>query len=255
VPLLYYSCPAIGGNSPASLLGTLVLGNADWLAALVMHQLAQPGAPICNYGFTVQLMDMKSTLWAYSAPESHLTYAAIADLARYYQLPTWGLEVQGDVPRIDAQVGAELQATTFFAFLAGVELVHNAGNMGAGKLAYPEAPLLVNEIISYTRPALNAIDIDDQDLGELVNLIDEVGPMGDYVSAEHTLKHFKDFWYPSLFRRSNFDPLDLSTGESLSDRLNSQVRALIDGHQPEPLSKDILSELAVLESLWEKRSR
>ena len=91
VPVLSYSCPAIGGNSPSSITGTLVLTNADWLANLVIHQLKNPGAPFVTAGFTVQFMDMKSTLWSYCAPETLLAYSAVTDLAHWYGMPAFGL--------------------------------------------------------------------------------------------------------------------------------------------------------------------
>ena len=64
-----------GGNSPASIPGTLVLANADWLAGVTIHQLARPGAPFCSGGFTELLMDMRTTLWSYCAPEMMAAFA------------------------------------------------------------------------------------------------------------------------------------------------------------------------------------
>jgi trimethylamine--corrinoid protein Co-methyltransferase len=251
---LNYSCPAIGGNSPASITGTLVLTNADWLANLTIHQLKNPGAPFTTAGFTVQLMDMKSTLWSYCAPETLLAYSAVADLAHWYGMPAFGLEMTCDIPQINAQMGVELLAQCQRAYLSQVEMVHNAGIIGAGKLCAAEAVILADEIISYTRAATQSISTDSELLEESIHLITEAGPMGEYISHEHTLEHFRDFWYPRLFDRGRFDPVDEIQGPDLEDRLNARARQLIEQHQPVRLADDINQELDAIEAGWYTRS-
>jgi len=253
IPVLHYSCPAIGGNSPSSILGTLVQTNADWLANLTLHQLKKPGAPFITGGFTVQLMDMKTTLWSYSAPETLLAYSAVADLAHWYGLPAWGLEMTCDIPQFNAQMGVEMMAQCQRAYLSKVEMVHNAGIIGAGKLCAAEAVILADEIISYTQPAMQSLSTDVDLLTENIEIIDEVGPMGEYISHEHTLAHFRDFWYPNLFERDRFDPLKEIQGESLQERLNSRARQLIETHKPAPLPVDVATEIDAIESKWYAR--
>jgi trimethylamine---corrinoid protein Co-methyltransferase len=87
VPVVYHPHPALGGNCPCNIPGTLVLANADRLAGLTIHQLKRPGAPFCSAGFTEQLMDMRTTLWSYAALEMLTAYAAVADLAHWYGMP------------------------------------------------------------------------------------------------------------------------------------------------------------------------
>lgn len=253
VPVLHYSCPAIGGNSPSSILGTLVQTNADWLANLTIHQLKNPGAPFITGGFTVQLMDMKTTLWSYCAPETLLAYSAVADLAHWYGLPAWGLEMTCDIPLINAQMGVEMMAQCQRAYLSKVEMVHNAGIIGAGKLCAAETVILADEIISYTQPAMQSLSTDFDLLTENIEIIDEVGPMGEYISHEHTLAHFRDFWYPDIFERDRFDPLKEIQGQSIQERLNSRARQLIETYLPAPLGEDVSNEIDAIESIWYAR--
>jgi trimethylamine---corrinoid protein Co-methyltransferase len=253
VPVLNYSCPAIGGNSPSSIIGTLVLTNADWLANLVIHQLKCPGAPFATAGFTVQFMDMKTTLWSYCAPETLLAYSAVADLAHWYGMPAFGLEMTCDIPQINAQMGVELMAQCERAYLSQVEMVHNAGIIGAGKLCAAEAVILADEVIAYTRAAMQPLSTRPDELAESIQLIDETGPMGEYVSHQHTLDHFRDFWYPRLFDRSRFDPVKEAIGPSLEQRLNARARQLIEMHQPQPLAEEVSREIDAIESGWYER--
>lgn len=250
IPVLHYSCPAIGGNSPSSILGTLVQTNADWLANLTLHQLKKPGAPFTTAGFTVQLMDMKTTLWSYCAPETLLAYSAVADLAHWYGMPAWGLEMTCDIPQFNAQMGVEMMAQCQRAYLSRVEMVHNAGIIGAGKLCAAEGVILADEIIAYTRPAMQGISTSPGRISESLEVIDQVGPLGDYISHSHTLDHFRDFWYPQLFARGRFDPVTKSREPTLQERLNARARQLIEEHEPMRLPDDIAAEIAAMESVW-----
>lgn len=252
IPVISYSCPALGGNSPCSVAGALVLSNADWLANVVMHQLKCPGAPLCTAGFTVQVMDMRSTLWSYCAPETFLAYAAVTDLAHWYKMPAWGLELCTDSPQLDAQAGAEMLAECMFAFLSGVEMVHNAGIIGAGKQCAAEGVVLADEIIGYVKAMLNPPALDNAQLEEVVHLIAEVGPMGNYLEHPHTLKHYREIWYPQLFDRFMYDPTK-EQGADLVQRLNARARRLIETHSPSPLPEATLAELERLEASWHRR--
>ena len=100
VPVVYHPHPAMGGNSPCNIPGTLVLANADWLAGLTIHQLQAAGRAVLLSGFTELLMDMRTTLWSYAAPEMLTAYAAVADLAHWYGMPCWGLEMLSDTPQL-----------------------------------------------------------------------------------------------------------------------------------------------------------
>ena len=254
VPVLYYDCPAIGGNAPCSLGGTLAMANADWLFGLTVHQLRAPGAPFVSAGFTVQLMDMRTTQWAYCAPESQRAYAAVADLAHGYGLPAFGIEMIADTPRMDAQAGMEMAANCLWACLSGTELVHNTGMIGAGKLVCPEAFVLADEIIGATRAALRPIDLSPEVFSEIGALLAAAPPGAEFVSHAHTLEHFRDFWYPSVFERANFDPLAEAQDGRLHDRLTARAAQLTSEHRPAPLSPEVEAGLAELERAWGRRA-
>jgi len=253
IPVLYYNCPAIGGNSPCSIVGTLAMANADWLFGMTVHAVCAPGAPFVSCGFTVQVMDMRTTQWAYCAPESQWAYAAGADLAHGYGMPAFGIEMIADSPRLDAQAGQELASNCLWAFLTGAELVHNAGMIGAGKLVCPEAFVLADEIIGATRAAVRSPDLSPEALSEAAQTIQAAGSGAEYVSHPHTLEHFRDFWYPRVFDRSNFDPLAEIPPSRLADRLARRAAQLQSEHKPDPLPPEAEAALADLERAWRRR--
>jgi trimethylamine--corrinoid protein Co-methyltransferase len=252
VPVVYHPHPAMGANSPCDIPGTLVLANADWLAGLTMHQLKRPGAPFCSAGFTELLMDMRTTLWSYCAPEMLAAYAAVADLAHWYGMPAWGIEMLADTPHLNAQGGAELALTCAWAFLCNIELVHNAGLLGACKVSSAESLVWADEQIAYARAAtsLRSLEFSSADLSTATALIGSVGPGGDYLTHPDTLRRFRSFWYPQLMDRRNFDAEAVSHGDALRDRLNARARQLIQEHEPAPLPEHVLAELTRMERGW-----
>jgi trimethylamine--corrinoid protein Co-methyltransferase len=199
-------------------------------------------------------MDMRTTQWAYCAPESQWAYAAVADLAHGYGLPAFGLEMISDSPRLDAQAGQELAANCLWACLTGTELVHNTGMIGAGKLICPEAFVLADEIIGATRAAVASPDLSPEALAQAASLVEASAPGAEYVSRPHTLEHFRDFWYPTALDRSNFDPLAAMDPVHLAKRLTARSARLLSDHQPRAIPEDVEAALADLERSWRRRT-
>lgn len=77
-----------GGSSPVTLAGTLVVQNAEVLAGLTLAQLTAPGAPIV-YGSSTTAMDLRLASASVGSPELALISAAVVQIARRYQLPSW----------------------------------------------------------------------------------------------------------------------------------------------------------------------
>lgn len=77
-----------GASSPINLAGTLVTHNAEVLAGVTLAQLTQKGAPVI-YGSSTTAMNMKTATATVGSPELGMIGAAVAALARFYQLPSW----------------------------------------------------------------------------------------------------------------------------------------------------------------------
>ncbi len=77
-----------GGSSPVTLAGTLVTHNAEVLAGLTLGQLVRPGAAVV-YGSSTTAMDLRLASASVGSPECGLINAAVAQIARFYLLPSW----------------------------------------------------------------------------------------------------------------------------------------------------------------------
>ena len=247
IPNVVYSMPMAGATTPASFAGCLAIANAEFLSQLVVLQLKNPGAPVI-YGSIPNIMEMRTTIFPYGAPELSLMVAALTELSRYYRLPMFGTAGCIDAEVVDAQAGAEVTYQVLMTALSGAELVHDVGLVYHATTISPELIVFVNEIIDMVNVTMGGIEINDETLP--LDLIERVGPRGTYISEKHTLKHFRKFWAPTIFDRSVVK--DEST-KRCDDLLKEKTIKILETHKPKPLPDDVLKELKKVEEGWLKR--
>jgi trimethylamine--corrinoid protein Co-methyltransferase len=222
------------------MAGGLALGNAEVLSSLVMHQLKHPGAPFV-YGSGLHHMDMKTTISVYGAPEFQLARVAVAEMGRFYDLPTWGYAGHSDSCAMDEQAAADAAFSVLVALLAGANLVHDVGYLEAGLTTSPEMIVFTAEMISMMRNFEAGMSLDAESLA--LDVIHRVGPGGDFLTEQHTLKHFRKLWQPALFDRRRAEDWIAAGSPRLGKRLRAKALDLIHGHQPEPLPAGVQEEV------------
>jgi trimethylamine--corrinoid protein Co-methyltransferase len=240
LPIVHSPAPMMGGTAPVTLAGGLALGNAEVLSSLVMHQLKRPGAPFV-YGSGLHHMDMKTTISVYGAPEFQLARVAVAEIGRFYKLPTWGYAGHSDSCVMDEQAAADAAFSVLVALLTGSNLVHDVGYLEAGLTTSPEMIVFTAEMISMMRRFTDGMSLDAESLA--LDVIDQVGPGGDFLTAKHTLKHFRELWQPTLFSRQRAEYWIEKGSKRLGDRLRERTIAIIEKHQPEPLPDNVREEI------------
>lgn len=88
IPVNIISMALSGATAPVTLAGTLVTHNAEVLSAIVLSQLSCKGAPVI-YASSTTLMDMRHLTTPVGAPELCMISNAVAQLSRYYLLPSF----------------------------------------------------------------------------------------------------------------------------------------------------------------------
>jgi trimethylamine--corrinoid protein Co-methyltransferase len=232
LPIVHSPAPMMGGTAPATMAGGLALGNAEVLSSLVMHQLKRPGAPFV-YGSGLHHLDMRTTISVYSAPEFELARVAVAELGRFYGLPTWGYAGHSDSCVMDEQAAADATFSVLVSVLAGSNLVHDVGYLEAGLTTSPEMIVFTAEMIDVMRRFMSGISLTAEDLA--MDVIHQVGPGGEFLSTDHTLAHFRDFWEPHLFSRQRARDWIGTGRKRLGDRLKERTVQILDEHSPEPM--------------------
>ena len=92
-----------------------------------MHQLTNPGAPFI-YGAFTTIMDMRTSIFSYGAPELSLMTGALAQMAQHYELPFFGTAGATDAKFCDAQAGAEAAFQCLSAAAIGSGLIHDCSS-------------------------------------------------------------------------------------------------------------------------------
>jgi len=244
LPCVVYGMPMAGAATPATFAGCLAIGNAEVLSQLVVLQLKNPGTPVI-YGSIPSIMDMRTTIYSYGAPELALMGAALTEVCHYYKLPMFGVAGSTDAKTIGVQTGAEVTYEILASALAGMDMVRSACFVHNARVGSPEMVVLGNEIVDMVKVLMGGIEINDETLP--LELIERIGPKGNYITEKHTLKHFRKFWAPRIFDRSATSQEDVKHAEDL---LNQRTIEIMGTHQPKPLPEDLVKELRKIEKTW-----
>jgi trimethylamine---corrinoid protein Co-methyltransferase len=240
LPVVHSPGPQMGGTAPITMASGLAMSLAEIFSSLVLHQLKKPGAPFI-FGAGLHHMDMKATQICYASPEFQLTKAAIAELGRWYGMPTWGYAGCSDAKVMDEQAALEAMLSVLMAQLSGGNLIHDVGYMESGLTCSYEMIVLTDELVAMTNNLMKAIDTGSDSL--MLEEIDRVGPGGHFLNTDQTLNRFRDFWYPTLLDRSIRSIWLKKGATTLGDRLNAKVKEIIKDHKPEPLNKGLVNQV------------
>ncbi len=240
LPLIWMSGAQLGSVAPVTIAGAAAVGSAELLSGLVLAQLINKGCTIAC-GFVVLTVDMGTTHSAYGSPEHCLGEAMLADLFHYLNLPTMQTGGVTDSKLVDEQAAIETTMQVLTNILSGGHLVHDVGFIDGAMSGALEQIVLTDEIISYARRMERGVQIDEETLA--LDVIDEIGPGGEFLTHEHTFENFRDeFWFPTLLTRELFvnwaeHKMDMRT------RLRDKTAQLLNGHKVPELSSDIMQKL------------
>ena len=247
IPLINFPAPQGGSTAPATFAGEIVQASAESLSGVVLAQLVRPGAPVI-YGAFATVMDMRTTVFSYGAPEMSLMVGAMAQMAQHYRLPFFGTAGCSDAKFPDAQAAAEVAFSCLASALVGANLVHDAGSwLDHGSLASPAFMVLVNEILYMVNQFMGGVPVNDETLA--LDMIDRAGPGGHYLYEEHTRNHFKDVWYSDLFDRSIYAKWLVEGARTFEQRLREKTQAAME-HRAAPLPEGVLQELERMTRHW-----
>jgi trimethylamine--corrinoid protein Co-methyltransferase len=235
LPVIHSPGPLMGGTAPITMAGGLVMSLAEILSGLVVHQLTRPGAPFI-FGAGLHHMDMASMQICYASPEFQLTKAAVAELGRWYGMPTWGYAGCSDAKVMDEQAAVEAMLSVMMAKFTGANLIHDVGYMESGLTGSFEMIVLTDELISMTDHLMKGIEVSEDTL--LLEELERVGPGGQFLDTQETLDRFRSFWFPALLDRKTRQPWLEAGSTTLCQRLNATVLEIIKEHRPKPLSPD-----------------
>jgi trimethylamine--corrinoid protein Co-methyltransferase len=251
LPFVYAPGPVEGATAPVTPAGSLAMANAEALSGLAIAQLRRPGAPVV-YGSGSGPLDMRTTVATYMSPEFMLHCMGIAELAhRLYKLPVWGFAGCSDSNTADMQAGIDSAMWILWTALCGANLVHDVGYIESGMTCSYEMIVVGDEVIGFVRRLLGGFEISPEALA--LDVIDEVGPGGEYVSTDHTFRHFRECWYPRVFSRMSHQSWLDGGRPAAVETAREMARRAIAEHRPEPLPEATLDSLREIVAAADER--
>jgi trimethylamine--corrinoid protein Co-methyltransferase len=238
LPAMYIPQETGGATAPVTSSGELAMVLAGTLTGLVLSQLKREGAPFIMPGWDCSYIDMRTLVRHYADPgKSPMTQA----MAHYYNLPMFSLGGCSDSKVVDQQAAAEAALTLMAATLGGGNIIHDLGYLESG-LTYSLAQLVIcDEIVSWVKAFVTCDEVSDETLD--LDEIHRVGPSGQFMDSPHTLKHYKQRFYPNLLDRTNFDVWVENGSSTLAQRAAEKVNRILVEHQVEPLPIDTTQRL------------
>ncbi len=244
-PVLVAAAAMGGSTAPITLAGMLAMQNAELLAGITLTQLINPGTPVI-YGSTSTNTDMKTGALAIGSPENSLVITAIAQIARYYGLPSRSGGALTDSHSPDARSGFESMHNLLTTVNSGIDFVLHAAGILSSFLAFSYEKFVIDdEMCGMVRRYRRGIAVAPETLA--YDVIAAVGPGGNYLMESHTIERCRsEFWQPTIGDREPIRNWMTAGRPDEAARAKKRWQELLAEHQDPPLDKTTARQLQAL---------
>ncbi len=242
VPIIVMTMPIAGANGPVTVAGSVLLGNAQVLAAITILELAKAGSPVLYSSYPLS-QDMKRGSQSVAFPEAIQIIAGHIQMAKHYGLPAFAGGTVSSAKLPDVQAAYEKSLNGLSTAMAGVDI--GIGSIGLlenyNTLCY-EQMLIDYEMYTMMLKLIGGIEVSDETLA--MDAIRRVGLEGHYLADRHTIAHFRETWQPLLSDARPYDAWLKAGGKSVVDVAKEEVKKIIATHTPPQLNKEIKEQLS-----------
>ncbi|MFC1539464.1 trimethylamine methyltransferase family protein [Candidatus Latescibacterota bacterium] len=251
IPLELAVCPIAGATGPVTPVGLVLQASVELLAGVVISQVANPGAPLV-ISPRLYFLNMRNGNIIGGNIESAMVSTMQAQLINEcYGLPVCLSGPGTDSMLADEQSMIERVYHTLLPALAGVNILACPGLVEHASTISPVQLTIDNDIIGMAQQILKGFSFDEDVLG--IDTINGVGPGGNFLTEDHTLKYFKTEYkdFP-LFNRMNRDNWKNSTMKDFKERARNKASDILRNHQIPLLDEKLLKELRLIVQEAEK---
>jgi trimethylamine--corrinoid protein Co-methyltransferase len=235
IPVGFMSMACGGLTSPATVAGTIAVADAEMVAAMVLTQLAYPGAPI-YHSLMPSFMDRMTGDFDGGAWNADLLYPVGVELAHNWGVPTLaGVGTSADVSGWSSAAG--IKANMLTVALCGADTASGIGLRETCTLLTQEALVLDAEFCDMARVDANGLDTSQEAFA--LDMIKSVGPRGNFLKEKKTRQQVRDLEYSQLTTQLGDDggyrdPIDVA---------REKTAWILKNHHPEPLEEKQQAEL------------
>lgn len=242
IPVHIMPMPLMGATAPGTMISTVVQGNCEVLAMICLLQANEPEVPII-YAPALAVMNPRTGLLSDGSMEFSIMSAAATEMARYYGLPAESSPGGTDAHVLDFQNGYENAAMKLASHLAWPDIIVGPGMLDGSMVSSLEQMYIDVEIFRLAKQAHRGIDTSSEKW--LTDVIEKVGPGGNYLCERTTLKSIRNGeWYISdIGSHTSFGKWAAGSKKDVLSEIREKVDQILEVYEPLPLGEDVEKEL------------
>jgi len=235
LPVGFMSMATAGSTAPATIAGTIAVADAEMVAAMVLIQMAYPGAPT-YHSMIPGIMHPHTGDFLGGEWDAGWFSLVGTELAHLWGVPTLtGIGAEAPTPNWESAVG--MAASILMCALCGAETASGLGLRETCTLLYPEALVLDNESYETARFYAAGLDVSPEDFA--LDVVKAVGPRGHYLAQKHTREQMRKWQLSELVNQPSpeggyRDPIEVA---------REKTDWILEHHHPQPLEEAQQAEL------------
>jgi trimethylamine--corrinoid protein Co-methyltransferase len=212
------------------------------LAGIAIAQSAFPGMPLM-YAPRTLILDSWTGLSLQGRIEVAMLEAGMAQIAtELYRMPSNLFGPVADSMLADTQSATERALRTVLPVLSGATIIAGLGHVEHCYTYDPVLLVMDDDLIGMVRRLMRGIEVSDETLG--LDAIMRVGPGGNFLIDDHTLKHFKtEYSTPRAINRWVRNVWKSKGMKSAEELARERAHKILAEHRAEPPDPRLLAEL------------
>jgi trimethylamine--corrinoid protein Co-methyltransferase len=229
--------PNGGMSAPMTLLGTLVQGNAEFLALSTLTQIIRAGTPLI-YSSLPTIADLRRGTYAPGAIECGMLVMGMAQMARFYNVPSCAYVGLTNSKINDAQSGYESGMSNVAVLLAGLDMFNMGGLLDA-LLCFDFAKAVIDDEIALMLKRIHrGFEFSEDNFA--LDDITATGPGGMFIDKPRTFAMMKETMFlPTIADRNKRQRWQELGALDAQARALKRARDILTRDNPAAFSPDV----------------
>ncbi len=211
-------CGILSAQIPLDPVGSCLETLMNGMAVATLQQSISPGA-IFEIMPGNAAPDMTNLNWRGSSPDSVISTAITLQMLRdFYKIPSRIMTATSDNNELNCQGGMEIMQNVLTSVAAGANIL-TAGAMESVATTSYEKLIFDEEVLSRVLYiSKEEIDVDEKKAQHLVDIFDEVGIGGDFLTHSSTMANYRNLWRPTVSDWRTYENWEAEGKQSVLER-------------------------------------